>query len=172
MCFKHTSKTLTENFSLEYAEKWQSPNSKKFIKIILFSSACIVISMFDLHTVYLKSFCSFICPLNVFQTYIKNINRKLFPGICWKKWQSPNSKKLIKIIWFSSACINVWPPYCPSEVFLYFMCPLNVFQTYIKNFNRKLFPGGWHMQDRRTDTQKCVIFGTFGVSSQEVLQGG
>ena len=36
--------------------------------------------MFDLHTVHLKSFCSFMCPLNVFQTYIKNFNRKLFPG--------------------------------------------------------------------------------------------
>ena len=35
--------------------------------------------MFDLHTV-LKSFCSFMCPLNVFQTYIKNFNQKLFPG--------------------------------------------------------------------------------------------
>ena len=36
--------------------------------------------MFDLHTVHLKCFCSFMCPLNVFQTYIKNFNRKLFPG--------------------------------------------------------------------------------------------
>ena len=36
--------------------------------------------MFDLHTVHLKCFCSFMCPLNVFQTYMKNFNRKLFPG--------------------------------------------------------------------------------------------
>ena len=36
--------------------------------------------MFDLHAVHLKCFCSFMCPLNVFQTYIKNFNRKLFPG--------------------------------------------------------------------------------------------
>ena len=36
--------------------------------------------MFDLHTVHLKCFCSFMCPLNVFQTYIKNFNQKLFPG--------------------------------------------------------------------------------------------
>ena len=28
--------------------------------------------MFDLHTVHVKSFCSYMCPLNVFQTYIKN----------------------------------------------------------------------------------------------------
>ena len=61
-------------------KKWQSPNSKKFIKITFFSSACIIISMFDLHTVHLKCFCSFMCPLNVLQTYIKNFNRKLFPG--------------------------------------------------------------------------------------------
>ena len=80
MCCKHTSKTLTENFSLEYAEKWQSPNSKKCLKIKKKSSASIIISMFDLHTVHLKCFCSFMCPLNVFQTYIKNFNRKPFPG--------------------------------------------------------------------------------------------
>ena len=41
------------------------------------------------------------------------------------------------------------------KCFCSFMCPLNVFQTYIKNFNRKLFPGGRHMQDRRTDRQKA-----------------
>ena len=34
--------------------------------------------MFDLHTVHLKCFCSFMCPLNVFQTYIKNFNRKYY----------------------------------------------------------------------------------------------
>ena len=50
-------------------KKWQRPNSKKLIKIILFSSACIIISMFDLHNVHLKSFCSFMCHLNVFQMY-------------------------------------------------------------------------------------------------------
>ena len=55
-------------------KKWQSPNSKKFIKIILFSSACIIISMFDFHTVHLKCFCSFMCSLNVFPTYLKNFN--------------------------------------------------------------------------------------------------
>ena len=36
--------------------------------------------MFDLHTVHMKCFCSFMCPLNVFQTYIKNFNQKHFPG--------------------------------------------------------------------------------------------
>ena len=78
--FKHTSKTLTENFSLEYAEKMAKSNSQKCIKIFFFSSASIIISMFDLHTVHLKCFCSFMCPLNVFRTYINNFNRKLFPG--------------------------------------------------------------------------------------------
>ena len=34
--------------------------------------------MFDLHTVQLKYFCSFMCPLNVFQTYIKNFNTENF----------------------------------------------------------------------------------------------
>ena len=36
--------------------------------------------MFDLHTVHLKYFCCFMCALNVFETYIKNFNQKLFPG--------------------------------------------------------------------------------------------
>ena len=36
--------------------------------------------MFDIHTVHLQCFCRCMYPLNVFQTYIKNINRKLFPG--------------------------------------------------------------------------------------------
>ena len=54
-------------------KKWQSPNSKKCLKIYFFSSASIIISMFDLHTVHLKCFCSFMCLLNVFQTYIKNL---------------------------------------------------------------------------------------------------
>ena len=35
---------------------------------------CIIISMFDFHTVHLKCFCSFMCPLNVFPTYLKNFN--------------------------------------------------------------------------------------------------
>ena len=30
--------------------------------------------MFDFHTVHLKCFCSFMCPLNVFPTYLKNFN--------------------------------------------------------------------------------------------------
>ena len=36
--------------------------------------------MCDLHTAHLKCFCSFMCPLNVFETYIQNFNRNLFPG--------------------------------------------------------------------------------------------
>ena len=57
------------------AKSKQQKNALKY----LFSSASIIISMFDLHTVHLKCFCSFMCPLNVFQTYIKNFNQKLFP---------------------------------------------------------------------------------------------
>ena len=36
--------------------------------------------MFDLHTVHLKSFCSFMCPLNVFQTYVANEGLGLYIG--------------------------------------------------------------------------------------------
>ena len=57
------------------AKSKQQKNALKYI----FLSASIIISMFDLHAVHLKCFCSFMCPLNVFQTYIKNVNRKLFP---------------------------------------------------------------------------------------------
>ena len=124
-------------------KKMTSPNSNKIIKIILFSSACIIISMFDLHIVLLKCFCSFMCPLNVFQTYIKNFNRKLFPGICWKNGKSPNSKKFLKIIFFSSACIiiSMFDLHTVHlKCFCSFMWPLNLFQTNIKNFNRKRFP--------------------------------
>ena len=48
--------------------------------------------MFDLHTVHLKSFCSLMCPLNVFQTYIKNFNRKFLPWNMLKKWQVQTPK--------------------------------------------------------------------------------
>ena len=63
--------------------------------------------MFDLHTVHLKCFCSFMCPLNVFQTYIKNFNRKLFPGICAEKMASPNSKKMHSNQFLSSVSIII-----------------------------------------------------------------
>ena len=61
---------------------WKSPNIKKCKYIILYQHLW-VISMFDLHTVNLKCFCSFMCPLNVVsEHFIKNFNRKLSPGIC------------------------------------------------------------------------------------------
>ena len=44
----------------------------KNIKVNFVSSACILISMFNLHTIHLKHSCSFMYPVNVFQTSIKN----------------------------------------------------------------------------------------------------
>ena len=74
LCPLNVFQTYIKNFNRTQTAK----NAIHFFS----SSASIIISMFDLHTVHLKCFCSFMCPLNVFQTYIKNFNRKIFPGIC------------------------------------------------------------------------------------------
>ena len=143
-------------------KKWESPNRTKCIKIIFFSSASIIISMFDLHTVHLKCFCSFMCPLNVFQTYIKNFNQKLFPGICWKNGKVQTAKKCITfffqtLILSASIIISMFDRHTVHlKCFCSFMCPLNVFQTYIKNFNRKLFPGICWKNGKVQTAKKCI----------------
>ena len=49
--------------------------------------------MFDLHTVHLKCFYSFMCPLNVFQTYIKNFSLEYAEKMAKSKQQKMHYKK-------------------------------------------------------------------------------
>ena len=59
--------------------------------------------MFDLHTVHLKCFCSFMCPLNVFQTYIKNFSLEYAEKMAKSKQQ----KNALKLIFFISIYHNI-----------------------------------------------------------------
>ena len=104
------------------------------------TSACILISMFNLITINLKYSCSFIYPVNVFQTSIKifivliqgnwTIKKYALKFHCNNKQYITHIKEITDI-----QCCNI------KQGNRWVCCPLNVFQTYIKNLNRKLFHG-------------------------------
>ena len=130
MCTLNVFQTYIKNFNRKLFPGicWKKSKQQKK-SLLFFSSACIIISMFDLHTVHLKSFCRFMCPLNVFQTNIKNFNWKLFPGICWKNGNVQTAKKCIKKMSSASIIISMFDLHTVHlKCFCSFMCPLNVFQ--------------------------------------------